>query len=339
MLIAVVCAAMLVPFFVFLNPSIPQDLINFTLPSASVIFHTYTDKDDRAHISVVQGLYYSSTEELGSALMELGFKPTKVVAFKGDALVPRYQVTLPKSTDIGAFRKIKYICHQSVRIYKYKSNNEYGTMCSRCQTFGHAERNCNRAARCVKCTGAHLTAECDRKEEAPVRCCNCGGEHAASYRQCPQRRIYLVKERQERFQTRQSAPPQAPPVQIEHGERPRVNSVMTGNAPSPSGLQPQGLQPPTTRSTAGPPPLTGTQSGRQIFPGLRPTGPMPGGSKRVETDSAPLKTTEEPDSEEMSTHEIIKLIKIACQLKPLLRRSMSYEEQIITVFEFLSIHG
>ncbi|XP_050669394.1 uncharacterized protein LOC126968415 [Leptidea sinapis] len=81
-------------------------------------FHTYTDKDDRAHISVVQGLYYSSAEELGSAL-ELGFKPTKVVAFKGDALVPRYQVTLPKSTDIGAFRKIKYICHQSVRIYKY----------------------------------------------------------------------------------------------------------------------------------------------------------------------------------------------------------------------------
>ncbi|VVC95289.1 unnamed protein product [Leptidea sinapis] len=97
-------------------------------------FHTYTDKDDRAHISVVQGLYYSSAEELGSALLELGFKPTKVVAFKGDALVPR------------------------------------------CQTFGHAERNCNRAARCVKCTGAHLTAECDRKEEAPVRCCNCGGE-------------------------------------------------------------------------------------------------------------------------------------------------------------------
>ncbi|VVC88838.1 unnamed protein product [Leptidea sinapis] len=259
-------------------------------------FHTYTDKDDRAHIFVVQGLYYSSAEELCKALQELGFKSTKVVAFKGDALVPRYQVTLPKSTDIGAFRKIKYICHQSVRIFKYKSNNKYGTMCSRCQTFGHAERNCNRAARCVKCTGAHLTAECDRKEEAPVRCCNCGGEHAASYRQCPQRRIYLaaVKERQERFQTRQSAPPQPRLFKSNMANGRGWNSVMTGNAPSPSGLQPQGRQPPTTRSTAGPPPLTGTQSVRQVFPGLRPTGPMPG------------------------------------QLKPLLRRSLSYEEQIIT---------
>ncbi|XP_050682953.1 uncharacterized protein LOC126978231 isoform X1 [Leptidea sinapis] len=219
-------------------------------------------------------------------------------------------------------------------------------MCSRCQTFGHAERNCNRAARCVKCTGAHLTAECDRKEEAPVRCCNCGGEHAASYRQCPQRRIYLaaVKERQERFETRQGAPPQPRLFKSNMVNGRGWNSVMTGTAPSPSGLQPQGLQPqglqpPTTRSTAGPPPLTGTQSGRQILPGLRPTGPMPGGFKRVETNSAPFKTTEEPDSEEMSTHEIIKLIKIVGQLKPLLHRSMSYEEQIITVFEFLSIHG
>ncbi|VVC86941.1 unnamed protein product [Leptidea sinapis] len=100
----------------------------------------------------------------------------------------------------------------------------------------------------------------------------------------------------------------APPVKSNTANGRGWNSVMTGNAPSPSGLQPQGLQPqglqpPTTRSTAGPPPLTGTQSGRQIFPGLRPTGPMPG------------------------------------QLKPLLRRSMRYEEQIITVFEFLSIHG
>ncbi|VVC88274.1 unnamed protein product [Leptidea sinapis] len=204
-------------------------------------------------------------------------------------------------------------------------------MCSRCQTFGHAKRNCNPAAHCVKCTGAHLTAECDRKEEAPVRCCNCvfcaiGGS------QCPQRRIYLeaVKEHQERFQTRHSASPQPRLFKSNMANGRGWNSVMTGIAPSPSALQPQGLQPPSTLSTAGPPPLSGTQSGRQVLPGV---------FKRVETDSSTFKTNEEPDSEEMSNHEIIKLIKIAGQLKPLLRRSMSYEEQIITVFEFLSIHG
>lgn len=33
---AVVCAAMFVPFFVFLKPSIPQDLVSFTEPAESV---------------------------------------------------------------------------------------------------------------------------------------------------------------------------------------------------------------------------------------------------------------------------------------------------------------
>jgi hypothetical protein len=53
----------------------------------------------------------------------------------------------------------------------------------RCQRFGHTQRNCGYAPRCIVCGGSHLTGGCSTPREQP-QCCGCGGNHTANYRGC-----------------------------------------------------------------------------------------------------------------------------------------------------------
>ena len=55
--------------------------------------------------------------------------------------------------------------------------------CKRCQRFGHTQRNCGYAPRCVACGGPHLSGGCSTPREQP-QCCSCGGNHTANYRGC-----------------------------------------------------------------------------------------------------------------------------------------------------------
>lgn len=93
---------------------------------------------------------------------------------------------------MSSFRKIKYLSSCVVKIQKYKSKNFLGTQCYRCQAFGHSSKNCNLSPRCVKCTGYHLSQECEKKDRSePAHCCNCGEKHPANYRLCSERQKYL----------------------------------------------------------------------------------------------------------------------------------------------------
>ncbi|GFY40086.1 nucleic-acid-binding protein from transposon X-element [Trichonephila inaurata madagascariensis] len=57
--------------------------------------------------------------------------------------------------------------------------------CYRCQEFFHHSRLCNRAPKCLKCSGSHLTAECKKSTKSPAKCANCGGPHPANFSGCP----------------------------------------------------------------------------------------------------------------------------------------------------------
>ncbi|GFS98709.1 integrase catalytic domain-containing protein [Trichonephila clavipes] len=45
--------------------------------------------------------------------------------------------------------------------------------------------NSNRAPKCLKCSGGHLTAECKKSTKSPAKCANCGGPHPANFSGCP----------------------------------------------------------------------------------------------------------------------------------------------------------
>jgi len=55
--------------------------------------------------------------------------------------------------------------------------------CKRCQRFGHTQRNCGYAPRCVACEGSHHSGGCSTPREQP-QCCGCGSYDTANYRDC-----------------------------------------------------------------------------------------------------------------------------------------------------------
>ncbi|GFV77401.1 nucleic-acid-binding protein from transposon X-element [Trichonephila clavipes] len=57
--------------------------------------------------------------------------------------------------------------------------------CYRCQEFYHNSRLFNRAPKCLKCSGSHLTAECKKSAKSSAKCANCGGPYPANFSGCP----------------------------------------------------------------------------------------------------------------------------------------------------------
>jgi hypothetical protein len=55
--------------------------------------------------------------------------------------------------------------------------------CKHCQRFGHTQRNCGYAPRCVACGGSLLSGECPAPRGQP-QCCSCGSDHTANYGDC-----------------------------------------------------------------------------------------------------------------------------------------------------------
>ena len=52
-----------------------------------------------------------------------------------------------------------------------------------CHRFGHTQRNCGYAPRCVACGGAHQSGGCSNSR-LQLKCCSCGVNHTANYRGC-----------------------------------------------------------------------------------------------------------------------------------------------------------
>jgi len=89
-------------------------------------------------------------------------------------------------------RKIRYLFYS--RIYWDKFiNTKKVLQCYCCQAFGHTSANCYKNPRCVKCAQSHLTSDCVKSPDIPVKCCNCSGDHPASYSQCPAYIRFLKK--------------------------------------------------------------------------------------------------------------------------------------------------
>lgn len=174
------------------------------LQSRDIPFHTFSRKDEKLYKAVIFGLPDYVEVLLPDELLSLGFADVTVRKMKvpsdRPSFCPPFLVQLPPGTDFVKFRQIKLLCNTVVQIRKYQSNNRYGTQCFRCQGFGHSSRNCNLRPRCVKCTELHRTEDCPKKSrDEPAKCCNCGEDHPANYRQCREREKYLgiLKERQE----------------------------------------------------------------------------------------------------------------------------------------------
>jgi hypothetical protein len=116
---------------------------------------------------------------------------------------PVVVTTLPTTT-LDHFKQVTDICYYRVKIVKYTPTHTV-SQCTNCQQFGHTKNYCKRKAICVRCSGHHDIAECDR-QKSTIKCSGCGGDHVASYRQCPAR-LQLLAKRETKVTARHNVQP------------------------------------------------------------------------------------------------------------------------------------
>lgn len=99
--------------------------------------------------------------------------------------------------------------------------------CKRCQAYGHTQKYCSKEPRCVKCTGKHLTKDCQKPAGEKPKCVHCGEGHPASYRGCT-----VAKELQNMKQKntkKTGKTPTAPPSTQNPNKKHSANAIVTKN--------------------------------------------------------------------------------------------------------------
>jgi hypothetical protein len=98
------------------------------------------------------------------------------------ALPPTFIVSVARGPEVSKVLSLTELCGLRVSVESYVGPNG-PLQCKRCQRFGHTQRNCGYAPRCVACGGSHLFGGCSTAREQH-QCCGCGGNHMANYRVC-----------------------------------------------------------------------------------------------------------------------------------------------------------
>lgn len=94
---------------------------------------------------------------------------------------------------LNKLREIKSIQSVIVKWTPYRTSKNGPTQCNNCQLYGHGNRHCNLAPRCLLCGEGHNKANCPKigTDNFIPRCCLCLENHLANDLQCPKRAEYV----------------------------------------------------------------------------------------------------------------------------------------------------
>ncbi|GFY62887.1 RNA-directed DNA polymerase from mobile element jockey, partial [Trichonephila inaurata madagascariensis] len=150
--------------------------------------HTFEMADNKQLKAVIRGLPTDfDQKEIASELKGFGFDPSHISILrnrKTNTNMPLFLVVLKRTQENKEIFHITNIGFFRVVIEPLKGSS-MPPQCYRCQEFFHHSRLCNRAPKCLKCSGSHLTAECKKSVKSPAKCANCGGPHPANFSGCP----------------------------------------------------------------------------------------------------------------------------------------------------------
>ena len=153
-------------------------------------YHTYSLSSDKETRMVLKGIASNVTDqEILEDLQNKSIRPTKVLQLTkkttdGEIKLPIRVVNFASDTVIKDIVKIRYICYCVCTWERFRKSKKV-TQCYNCQGFGHVAKNCYKKPKCVKCAKDHKTQDCliKNRSENPI-CANCGGNHAASSKDC-----------------------------------------------------------------------------------------------------------------------------------------------------------
>jgi hypothetical protein len=149
------------------TPSFRPRSPSFALQQPPLLLSTYCNHE-ALHINV-------------QAVMQLRSKRRDQDPEKNRPLTPHFIVSVARGPDVAIVRSLTDLCGLRVKVETY--NAPKGPLqCKRCQRFGHTQRNCGYAPRCVACSDEHPSG----KSVTPKQqlCCSCGENHTANYHGC-----------------------------------------------------------------------------------------------------------------------------------------------------------
>lgn len=91
-----------------------------------------------------------------------------------------------KFNDISRIRSLFNVI---VRWYPFVNKRKGPTQCRNCQMYGHGTSHCGKLTKCLKCGGNHTVDNCTVDT---IKCANCGNEHEANFKECPNRHKYVA---------------------------------------------------------------------------------------------------------------------------------------------------
>jgi len=110
------------------------------------------------------------------------FRPSWPGPHQGPPSHPHLFVSEARGPEVSRVRSITKFCGLRLSVESYLAPK--GPMqCKRCQRFGHTQRNCGYAPRCVAYGVSQLSGGCSTPREQP-QCCGCVGNNTANYRGC-----------------------------------------------------------------------------------------------------------------------------------------------------------
>lgn len=151
------------------------------------LWHSYENKQERPLRVMVKNLHSSCIpQRIIEDLQKQNFKIEEAVnklSWKTKEPLNMFVLTFRNDEDTSKVYGIKSILGCKVEVHPIKTSRLV-PQCKRCQAYGHTQKYCSKEPRCVKCTGKHLTRDCQKTSIEKPKCVHCGEPHPANYRGC-----------------------------------------------------------------------------------------------------------------------------------------------------------
>lgn len=183
-----------------------------TLTQQQKNFYTHDIPDTKTIKFVLSGLHDLTAQEVKAGLFE-----QNIIAIEVKKMTNKnpthtktnqsclYLVYFEKNANVklSDLKTYKYVMGAVVKWSPYINSRNGPTQCSRCQMYGHGNKNCHLPPRCMFCGGNHETNKCDTlsppstststsRPPRPPKCCLCGGDHTSKDRDCPKRIEFMM---------------------------------------------------------------------------------------------------------------------------------------------------
>jgi hypothetical protein len=147
-----------------------------------VSFHTFSLPEDRCVHLLLKHIdkrmpEAEIREELDAlhinvqAIIQLRSKGRDQDPEKDRPLSPHFIMSVARGPDVGKVRSLTDLCGLRVKVETY--NVPKGPLqCKSCQRFGHTQRNCGYAPRCLACGDEHPSGKCVTPKKQ-LKCCSC----------------------------------------------------------------------------------------------------------------------------------------------------------------------